>query len=72
MKQYRIITNPPFDKGASISYWIQEKTPMFFGFFNRRRIIGDYKIDDTYGELGEMPFFYKRDAEERIKTLEQR
>jgi hypothetical protein len=58
MKTFRIKENPPYDKYAPNTYWIIEETK-WFGITMSRKAIGDYKYDDTYGELGYMPFFDK-------------
>ena len=65
---YKIITCPPYDKDASNTYWIKKET-IRFRFFKSSNIIGDYRFDDTYGELGECPFFNKKAAKKRIKQL---
>lgn len=60
MVTYKIITASPFDMGASTVYWIEKKTSIFFGWFSKTEILGDYKFDDTFGELGDCPFFSKK------------
>tara|TARA_R110000782_G_scaffold130857_2_gene222573 strand:- start:553 stop:753 length:201 start_codon:yes stop_codon:yes gene_type:complete len=57
-------------KGASTSFWIKKET-VFFWFIKCSTIIGDYKIDDTHGELGQMPFFCKKEAKKRLKLLQK-
>jgi len=47
-------------------WWVRTKKSIF-GFTFYDRIEGDHKIDDSYGELGDMPFFIKKEAEQRIK-----
>lgn len=72
MKTYKLITNVPYDKDAPVSFWIAETTTVyFFKFILRRktRYIGDYTIDDSRGELGDMPFFSRRHAKKRLKLL---
>lgn len=68
---YKILECPHYDKGAPNTFWIIKKTVSFFGLVQTYRTIGDYKIDDTYGELGDIPFFDKKSAKKRIKLLKQ-
>ena len=68
--KYTIVENAPHDKGASKTFWIRKEV-VRFKIFKSTKIIGDYKIDNTYGELGEMPFFNKKSAKKRIKILKQ-
>lgn len=66
--KYKLIENIPYDKRTPTSYWIRVET-IRFGFWKSVKHIGDYKIEDTYGELGDMPFFNKSCAKKRIKQL---
>lgn len=66
--KYTILENPPYDKEAPKTFWIKKET-VRFGFIKSFKIIGDYRINDTYGELGDMPFFDKKSAKKRIKIL---
>lgn len=66
--KYKLVEKAPYDKGAPISYWIKVVT-IRFGFWKSVKYIGDYKIDNTYRELGDMPFFDKNRANKRIKQL---
>jgi len=66
--KYTIIETPLYDKEAPKTFWIRKET-VRFGFIKSSKIIGDYKIDNTYGELGDMPFFDKKLAKKRIKIL---
>lgn len=65
---YKIIESPPYDKGAPNTFWIKEETKLL-GFTIHSRTIGDYKIDDGFGELGCMPFFSENSAKRRLKML---
>ncbi len=65
---YKIIESPPYDKGAPNTFWIKEETKLL-GFTIHSRTIGDYKHDNTYGELGDCPFFSKISAKKRLKIL---
>ena len=65
MTTYKIIENPPYDKGASNSFWIKKEVK-WFNFTVSSSILGDYKMD---GELGWMPFFDRKSAEKRLKIL---
>lgn len=74
MKTYKLITNVPYDKGAPVTYWIEEVTTVYFlRFLLRRKVryIGDYTIDNSRGELGDMPFFSKALAKGRMKLLKR-
>lgn len=66
---YKIIESPPYDKGAPITFWIEKETVKFFGVVKSYETIGNYKYDDTYGELGDAPFFSKKLAKKRLKML---
>ena len=68
MIKYKIIECPPYDKDCPNSFWIRKEVSCF-GFIYSSRTIGNYKIDDSYGELGEMPFFSKKEAKKRLKIL---
>lgn len=68
MITYKIIENPPYDKGASSTFWIKKEFKLF-GFTFYSRLLGDYKIDDEFGELGYMPFFDRGLAELRLSFL---
>lgn len=68
---YKIMKCPPYDKGAPKTYWIVKKVVKWFGLITTTKIIGDYKIDDTYGELGEMPFFSKKEAKQTLKQMKK-
>jgi len=70
MKKYKILTSPPFDKHAPVSYWIEERSKMFFGLIRTRRVFGDYNFDNG-GATSEMPFFDKCEAKRRIRILKQ-
>jgi len=70
MTTYKIIESPPYDKDAPNTFWIRKEVKRF-GFTVSSRTIGNYKIDDTYGELGEMPFFDRESAEKRLEILKQ-
>lgn len=65
---YRIIEKPPYDEGSLNTFWIKRETKLF-GLIINSKMIGNYKIDNTYGELGEMPFFNKKSAKKRLKIL---
>lgn len=69
---FHLNENPPFDEGASISYTVEEVTrsSKLFGLINwvSTKQHYKYKIDDTYGELGYMPFY---DKDEAIKLMDQ-
>lgn len=65
---YKIIESPPYDKEAPITFWIKQETKLL-GFTVYSRTIGDYKIDDGFGELGYMPFFSEKLAKKRLKML---
>lgn len=65
---YKIIENPPYDKGAPNTFWIKEEFKLF-GFSFYSRVLGDYKIDSNFGELGNMPFFDRESAEKRLEIL---
>lgn len=65
---YKLIESPPYDKDAPNSYWIRKEVSIL-GFTVSSKTIGNYKMDDTYGELGWMPFFDKRSAKKRLKQL---
>ena len=67
---YRIIESPPYDKDVPNSFWIKKEI-VWFGFIKTNEIIGNYKHDDTYGELGDCPFFDRKSAKKRIKILKQ-
>lgn len=67
---YKIIECPPYDKGASNSFWIIKENKLF-GFTVSSTTIGDYKFDDSYGELGYCPFFDRKLAKKRLKILKQ-
>ena len=56
---YKLIESPPYDKDAPNSYWIRKEVSIL-GFTVSSKTIGNYKMDDTYGELGWMPFFDKK------------
>ena len=68
---YKIIESPPYDKGAPNTFWIRRETVRFFGLIKSYKTIGDYKMDDTHGELGDCPFFDIKSAKKRIKILNQ-
>ena len=65
---YKLIESPPYDKGAPITYWIKKETKLF-GFTISSKLIGDYRQDDTYGELGDCPFFDKKSANSRLRAF---
>ncbi|HSE99765.1 MAG TPA: hypothetical protein VLA48_02625 [Nitrososphaeraceae archaeon] len=67
---YKIIENPPYDKGAPNTFWIRKET-VIFGFIKSYKTIGDYTMDESYGKLGDMPFFSKNAAKKRVKILKQ-
>lgn len=67
---YRIIENPPYDKGTPNTYWIKREFKLF-GFIFSSGVIGDYKMDDDYGYMGQMPFFDRESAEKRLEILKQ-
>jgi len=67
---YKVIENPPYDRGAPSTFWIRKET-VRFGIFKSYETIGDYKYDDTYGELGDCPFFSRTAANKRVKLLKQ-
>lgn len=67
---YKIIENPPYDKSAPSTFWIREET-VRFGIFKSHKTIGNYTMDESYGKLGQMPFFSKVAAKKRIKILKQ-
>jgi len=33
--------------------------------------MGDYEMDDSFGKLGDIPFFDRKSAKKRIKILKQ-
>lgn len=68
MISYKIIKSPPYDKDASSSFWIKKEVKVL-GITVSSKLIGDYEIDDTYGKLGQMPFFCKKQAKKRLKIL---
>ena len=65
--KYEIIESPPYDKDAPPTFWIKKTKNSFF--FKKETIVGNYKIDDSFGELGYMPFFSKSAANKRLKIL---
>lgn len=69
MTTYKIIEAPPYDKGAPNTFWIRKETVKFFGLIKTCETIGDYKIDDEFGELGSMPFFSRKSAKKRLKII---
>ena len=70
MTTYKLIESPPYDKDAPNSYWIRKEVK-FLGLTVSSKTIGNYKMDDTYGELGQMPFFDKKSAKKKLKQLEK-
>ena len=70
MTTYKIIESPPYDKGAPNTFWIRKEVK-WFGFTVNSKTLGNYKMDNTYGELGDMPFFNRKEAKERLKILKQ-
>jgi len=65
---YKIIESPPYDKDAPNTFWIRKEVKLL-GITVSSKTIGDYKIDDGFGELGSMPFFSKISAKRRLKML---
>lgn len=65
-----MITNPPYDKGAPVSYWIQEKRKIFFNLFTITTYTGNYTFDSGGCEV-QMPFFNLETAKERLKELNE-
>jgi len=53
---YRILEGQPIDSNSAKPYWIEEIREDRF-LFTKRRVFGDYTMDDTYGKLGDCPFF---------------
>lgn len=70
MTTYKLIESPPYDKGSPNSYWIRKEVKIL-GMVISSKTIGNYKMDNTYGELGWMPFFDKKSAKKRLKQLEK-
>lgn len=70
MTTYRVVEYPPYDKGAPNTFWIKEEIK-WLGFIIKSQTLGDFKMDSTYGELGQMPFFSKKAAKKRLRTLKQ-
>ena len=67
---YKIIESPPYDKDAPNSFWIKKET-VWLGFIKTFKIIGDYEMDNSFGKLGDCPFFDRKSAKKRIKILKQ-
>jgi hypothetical protein len=65
---YKIIESPPYDKGAPNTFWIKKETKLL-GFTIYSRTIGDYRMYDGFGELGDCPFFSEISAKRRLKIL---
>jgi len=68
MTTYKIIESPPYDKDAPNTYWIKREFKLF-GFTFSCGVIGDYKMDDDYGYMGQMPFFDRESATARFRSL---
>jgi hypothetical protein len=67
---YKIIESPPYDKDAPSTFWIKKEVK-WFNFTVFSTVFGDYKYDNTYGELGDCPFFDKVSAKKRLKILKK-
>jgi len=67
---YKIIECPPYDKGTPNTFWIIKET-VRFGIFKSFETIGDFTMDESYGKLGDVPFFSRKAAKKRIKILKQ-
>lgn len=65
---YRIIESPPYDKDAPNTFWIRKEVKLF-GFTVSSSVFGDYEMSEEFGKLGQMPFFDKKSAQKRLKTL---
>jgi len=70
MKTFKVISNSAYDEHSPITYWIEERSKIFFGIFSRRKILGDYKFDNG-GAMSEMPFFELERALERVELLKK-
>ena len=68
---YKIIETPPYDKDTPNTFWIRKESKVWFELKTKIEVLGNYKIDGTYGELGWMPFFNKKSAKKRIKILKK-
>jgi len=66
-REYKIIT---VEHWGTTAYWV-EQTKYLFGHKLWVELIGDYELDDSFGELGDCPFFIYTAAEERIKKLKK-
>lgn len=62
---YSLLEKSPYDVDTPKTYWIKRET--IFGF----KLIGKYRFDDTYGELGDCPFFDKEEAKLKLKEYEK-
>lgn len=69
--KYRIIEGYINPLETQSHFWI-EATTYLFKWKLWVRCIGDYEIDDTYGELGSMPFMDYISAQNRIVILKLR
>lgn len=50
------------DFGDANPIWIIETSFYLFNLIKRRKVIGKYEIDDTYGKMGQIPFFCYKEA----------
>lgn len=73
METFKILSAQPIDSSSDSPYWIEVTTTHKFLFWSwtSREVIGKYRIDDTYGELGDMPFFSREEAQQRINELKE-
>lgn len=65
MKTYKLINVGKYDKDTEDSYWIEQIIQhhlLWIFKWKSRKIYGNYEIDDSYGKLGQMPFFNKDEA----------
>lgn len=70
MKTYKVIETPPYDKDAPSTFWVKREV-RWFGILIHSMALGDYKMDDDYGYMGQAPFFDRESAEKRLEILKQ-
>ena len=70
---FKILTAQPIDSQSGTPLWIEITTTHKFLFWSwtSREVIGKYTMDDSYGDLGDMPFFNRKEAEHKIKQLKR-
>lgn len=72
-KHFYIKEYGPYDKYANNSYRVIIKSykSILFGLikWTSKVVINNYYIDNTYGDLGHMPFFDIESAQNRLNIL---